>query len=79
MSSTNCEDLAELEKIQSQMKNSELNENREATFLPKEFYINSSEHLQEEMICIGLLIRIFLEKSRTEAGRIDGTFQACSY
>lgn len=38
-------------------------------FLPDKFYRTSTEHLQEELARIGVLIRLFLEKTRSEAGK----------
>jgi AAA+ superfamily predicted ATPase len=67
MSSTNCDDLTEFPKIQGHKPNSHLDANRQALFLPDNFFQNSVEHLQEELTRIGLLIRLFLEKSRYEA------------
>ena len=69
MSSINCEDLSEFAKIQGCKPNSYLNENRQTPVLAGEFYKNSPEHLQEELARIGALIRIFLEKTRSEAGK----------
>ncbi|MDY0130078.1 MAG: hypothetical protein RBR63_07820, partial [Methanosarcina vacuolata] len=43
--------------------------NMQTLFLPNKFYRTSTEHLQEELARIGALIRIFLEKTRSEAGK----------
>ena len=69
MSSINCEDLAEFAKSQGHKPDSYSNGNRQAPFFTEEFYRNSSEHLQEELTRIGALIRLFLEKTRSEAGK----------
>jgi hypothetical protein len=74
MSSTNFEDFDEFAKIQSRKPNSYLNGNRQTPFLAGEFYRNSSEHLQEELARIGSLIRLFLEKTGTEAGKDSQDF-----
>ena len=69
MSSINCEDLSEFAKIHGRKPNSYLNGNRQTPVLTKEFYKNSPEHLCEELARIGALIRLFLEKTRSEAGK----------
>ncbi|MDR7665825.1 AAA family ATPase [Methanosarcina sp. Z-7115] len=69
MSSINCEDLAEFAKSQGHKPNSYLNGNRQTPVLTEEFYKNSPEHLQEELARIGMLIRLFLEKTQSEAGK----------
>jgi SpoVK/Ycf46/Vps4 family AAA+-type ATPase len=69
MSSINCEDLAEFAKSQGCKPDSYSNGNRQTSFLSEEFYRNSAEHLQEELAHIGALIRFFLEKTRSEAGK----------
>ena len=38
-------------------------------FLTEEFYKNNAEHIQKELSRIGALIRLFLEKTRSEAGK----------
>lgn len=73
MSSINC-DLAEFAKIQGRKPDSYLNESRQTPFLAGEFYRNSAEHLQEELARIGALIRLFLEKTRSEAGKDSQDF-----
>ncbi|TFH03769.1 MAG: AAA family ATPase, partial [Methanosarcina sp.] len=74
MSSTNCEDLAEFAKSQGRKPDSYLNGNRQAPFIAGEFYRNSAEHLQEELARIGVLIRLFLEKTGAEAGEESQDF-----
>jgi hypothetical protein len=69
MSLINCEDLIENTKVKSYKPDLESNGNRSDTFLTEEFYRNSSEHLQEEFVRIGALIRLFLEKTRSEEGK----------
>lgn len=69
MSSIYCEDLAEFAKNQDHKHDSELNESRHNLVLARECYKNSSEHLQEKLASIGTLIRLFLEKTRSEAGK----------
>lgn len=69
MSFINCEDLPEFAKIHGCKPNSYLNGNRQTSVLTEEFYKNSPEHLLEELARIGTLIRIFLEKTLSEAGK----------
>ena len=69
MSSINCEDSFAFAKNQDRKPDSEFNGNRQASFLAGEFYKNSAEHLQDELARIGALIRLFLEKTRAEAGK----------
>ncbi|MDQ1255037.1 MAG: family ATPase [Euryarchaeota archaeon] len=74
MSSINCEDLPEFAKIQGCKPNSYLNGNRQTPVLTEEFYKNSPEHLLEELTRIGTLTRLFLEKTRSEAGKDSQDF-----
>ena len=69
MSFINCEDFIENAKVKGYKSDSESNEKRSDTFLAREFYRKSSEHLQEEMARIGVLIRFFLENTQSEAGK----------
>jgi len=43
--------------------------NMQTLFLPNKFYRTSTEHLQEELARIGMLIRLFLKKTRSEGGK----------
>lgn len=69
MSSTNFEDFVDFTKSQGRKQDSYLNGNMQTPVLTEEFYKNSTEHLQEELARIGALIRLFLEKTRSEAGK----------
>lgn len=69
MSSMNCEDFSEFAKSKGYKPDSYLNQNRQTPVLTKEFYKNSPEHLQDELVSIGALIRLFLEKTRSEEGK----------
>ncbi|MDD4249824.1 MAG: hypothetical protein PHT13_12055, partial [Methanosarcina sp.] len=69
MSYIECEYSAEFTKSQGHKQDAELKENRQVPIQAREFYKNSPEHLQEELARIGALIRLFLEKTRYEAGK----------
>lgn len=74
MSSINYKDLSKFSKIQIEKQNSDLEDNERTIFLCREFYTKSAEHLLDELIRIGILILLFLEKTEAAAGKQSQDF-----
>lgn len=74
MNSIYFKDLAEFAKNHGHKPDLELNRNLQDSFVSGNLYRNSYEHLQEELIRIGALIQIFLEKAGDETGEDSSKF-----